>query len=108
ERLVAIVSLYLLINYAICTLAMVALRRRDPGAARPFRAWGYPVSAAVFLLGTLASLGLTLVGDRANALPALGLLAVGLLLQAVLRRVRRPGPPPDAQLPAARAVDRSN
>ena len=108
QRLVAIVSFYLLLNYAICTLALIALRRRDPDAARPFRAWGYPASVAVFLVGTLAFLGLTLVGDTAAALRGLGLLAVGLLLHAVLRRVRRPGQPPEAQLPAARTIDRGD
>lgn len=107
ERLVAIVSFYLLLNYAICTLALIALRRREPDRARPFRAWGYPASAVVFLAGTLAFLVLALVGDTATALAALGLLAVGLVLQLVLRRVRRPGqPPPEVPLPPARVVDR--
>lgn len=109
ERLVAIVSFYLLFNYAICTLALIALRRRNPDAARPFRAWGYPASAVVFLAGTLASLVLALVGDPKGALVAISLLAVGLALQAVLRRARRPGQPlPEAQLPAARVVDRGD
>lgn len=107
DRLVSIVSFYLLLNYAICTLALIALRRRNPDAARPFRAWGYPASAVVFLAGTLASLVLALVGDPEGALVAISLLAAGLLLQAVLRRVRRPGQPsPEVQLPAARTVDR--
>lgn len=89
ERLVAIVSFFLLLSYAISTLALIALRRREPDHPRPFRAWGYPASAVVFLVSTLAFLVLALVGDTPAALLALGLLAVGLVLQLVLRRVRR-------------------
>ena len=88
ERLVAIVAFYLLLNYAICTLALIALRRREPAAARPFRAWGYPVTAVVFVAGTLGSLGLALVGDTSSALAAIGLLVVGLIVHAVVRAMR--------------------
>src|ERR1044071_5883356 len=79
ERLVAIVAFSLLLNYAICTLALIALRRREPAAARPFRAWGYPVTAVVFVAGTLGSLGLALVGDTSSALAALGLLVARVI-----------------------------
>jgi len=85
ERLVAIVAFYLLLNYAICTLALIALRRREPALVRPFRAWGYPASAVVFVAGTLAFLVLALVGDTATALAAIGLLAAGLGVRAVHR-----------------------
>lgn len=87
ERLVAIVAFYLLLNYAICTFALIALRRREPGLARPFRAWGYPATAIVFVAGTLASLALALIGDTATALAAIGLLAVGVAIHAVRRAI---------------------
>jgi APA family basic amino acid/polyamine antiporter len=88
EWLVAIVAFYLLLNYAICTLALIALRRREPAVARPFRAWGYPVTAVVFVAGTLGFLVLALVGDPRSALFAIGLLIVGLIVHAVARAMR--------------------
>jgi len=83
-----IVAFFLLVNYAICTLALIALRRREPTVARPFRAWGYPVTAVVFVTGTLGFLVLALVGDPRSALFAIGVLIVGLIVHAVVRAMR--------------------
>jgi len=88
ERLIAIASFFLAVNYAICCLALVALRRREPDAARPFRAWGYPWSAAIVVAGALAFLAGAMIGDTTNTLAALGLLAVGLLGYATIWRGR--------------------
>jgi basic amino acid/polyamine antiporter, APA family len=88
DRLVAIVAFYLLLNYAICTLGLFALRRREPAVPRPYRAWGYPASAAIFVAGTLAFLVLALVGDTLSALAALGLLAIGAVIHGVHRRLQ--------------------
>jgi basic amino acid/polyamine antiporter, APA family len=88
EWLVAIVAFYLLLNYAICTLALIVLRRREPTVARPFRAWGYPVTAVVFVAGTLGFLVLALIGDPRSALFAIGLLIAGLIVHAVVRAMR--------------------
>lgn len=108
-RLVAITSVYLALNYAVACLALVVLRRREPSLSRPVRAWGYPWSAAIVIVGAVAFLTGVVIADTRSAVIALGLLAVGLLLQVVLRRVRRLGPPPpEAPLPAARVVDRSD
>ncbi|HEX2689420.1 MAG TPA: APC family permease [Kofleriaceae bacterium] len=88
QRLIAMTSFFLAVNYAICCLALVALRRREPATARPFRAWGYPWSAAIVVAGALALLVGALIGDTISALEATGLLAVGLFGHAVHRRVR--------------------
>jgi APA family basic amino acid/polyamine antiporter len=88
ERLIAIASFFLAVNYAICCLALIALRRREPDTVRPFRAWGYPWSAAIVVVGALAFLTGTLVGDSTDALAALGLLAVGLVGYATIWRER--------------------
>jgi APA family basic amino acid/polyamine antiporter len=87
-RLVAMTAFFLAFNYAVCTLALVALRRREPATARPFRAWGYPWSAAIVIAGALAFLVGAVVGDTTGALSAAGALALGLLIYAVRRRWR--------------------
>jgi len=88
QRLVAMASFFLAANYAVCCLALVVLRRREPGLARPFRAWGYPWSAGIVLAGAAVFLIGVLAGDTANGLAALGLLAVGLIGRRLVRSVR--------------------
>jgi APA family basic amino acid/polyamine antiporter len=88
ERLVAMTAFFLAFNYAVCTLALVALRRREPAAERPFRAWGYPWSAAIVIAGALAFLGGAVVGDTTGTVIAVGTLALGLIWYAVSRRLR--------------------
>jgi APA family basic amino acid/polyamine antiporter len=36
--------------YALSCLAVIVLRQREPGLARPYRTWGYPVTPVVFIL----------------------------------------------------------
>jgi APA family basic amino acid/polyamine antiporter len=88
ERLVGLVAFYLSLNYAICSLALVALRRREPAAPRPFRAWGYPWTAGLVVVGALAFLISALIGKTSQSLAALALLVPGLVVHAVLRTRR--------------------
>jgi len=91
QRLVAIVSFYLAANYVVCCLALFVLRRNEPALARPFRAWGYPWSAAVVLVGAAAFLVGAAVGDSPNAAGALALLAFGFAVRAVAGARTRSG-----------------
>jgi basic amino acid/polyamine antiporter, APA family len=70
----------------VCCLALIVLRRREPGRARPFRAWGYPWSAALVLAGAAAFLIGAAVGDTINAAGAIGLLLFGLLIRRGFER----------------------
>ena len=95
QQLIALASVFLAANYVVSCLALVVLRRREPGLARPFRAWGYPWSAGIVLVGAVAFLGGVLIGDTASALKAIGLLALGLAGRALLveRSGKRVAPP---------------
>jgi APA family basic amino acid/polyamine antiporter len=84
KDLIALASVFLAANYAVCCLALIVLRRREPGTARPFRAWGYPWSAAIVVAGAVVFLIGMLVNDPQSALKALGLLALGLIGRAVV------------------------
>jgi APA family basic amino acid/polyamine antiporter len=84
QNLIALASVFLAVNYCVCCLALVVLRRREPGLARPFRAWGYPWSAAVVVVGAVVFLAGVLVNDTASAVKATGLLALGLAGRAVV------------------------
>jgi len=87
QQLVALVSCFLAANYCLCCIALVVLRRREPNLPRPFRAWGYPYSAAIVVAGAIVFLGGVLIGDTRNGLIALGLLAGGFLLKLLSRQV---------------------
>ena len=84
QRLVAVASFFLAVNYCVCCLALFVLRRREPLLPRPFKAWGYPWSAGIVLVGAVAFLGGVLWGDTRTALVAVGLLLAGLLGGALL------------------------
>ena len=79
QKLVAVAAFFLAVNYCVCCLALIVLRRREPRLERPFRAWGYPWSAGIVLIGAAAFLTGVLLGDTRTALVAMGLLAAGLL-----------------------------
>jgi APA family basic amino acid/polyamine antiporter len=84
QDLIALASVFLAVNYSACCLALLVLRRREPGLARPFRTWGYPWSAGIVVVGAVVFLAGMLVSDTASAVKALGLLALGLAGRAVL------------------------
>jgi basic amino acid/polyamine antiporter, APA family len=86
QTLIALASVFLAVNYCVSCLALVVLRRREPGTVRPFRAWGYPWTAAIVVVGAVVFLAGVLVGDMASAVKAAGLLAVGLAGRAVAGR----------------------
>ncbi len=98
---------FALINYTgfavvlfsgLAVAAVFVLRRREPAAERPFRAWGYPVTPAVFTMASIAILGNALWTDLAKPLvsdlpfgpSAAGLLVVaaGLPVYVLFRRRR--------------------
>jgi APA family basic amino acid/polyamine antiporter len=86
QRLIAMTSFFLAANYALCCVALIVLRRREPDVARPYRAWGYPWSVWLVCAGSVIFLLGTLAGDMFNGLAALGLLAIGLIGRALFTR----------------------
>ena len=77
--------------------AVFALRRSRPDAPRPYRAWGYPVVPALFILASLALVGNTLIEKPREALIGLGFLALGLPAYAYWRRQSRGADGPGAR-----------
>jgi APA family basic amino acid/polyamine antiporter len=47
----------------VAVSALFVLRRREPNAERPFRAWGYPIAPAIFSLASLAIVANALWSD---------------------------------------------
>lgn len=59
-------------------VAIFVLRARRPDAHRPYRAWGYPVVPAIYVLGSLALVWNTLIERPGASIAGLGLVALGL------------------------------
>jgi len=80
------VFFYVLLYFTGIT-SLFLLRWREPELERPVRAWGYPLSAAVVWLGSLAFLLSAAIGDSTNSLIAAGLIALSLPAQLLSRRL---------------------
>jgi len=90
QRLIAMTSFFLAANYTVCCVALVVLRRREPGLPRPYRAWGYPWSVWLVTVVSITFLVGMLMGDILNGIASLGLLALGLCGRALFTRKASP------------------
>lgn len=75
ERVITVLAFFFVGNYALSFISLFVLRRREPMRERPYRAWGYPWTTALGLLGSIFFLLGAVWGDRENSVYALLLLA---------------------------------
>jgi APA family basic amino acid/polyamine antiporter len=72
-------------------LGVIKLRITQPDLPRPYRAWGYPVTPAIFLLMTGFMMYYLLIERPVQSLLGILMMVSGLLVYAVFRK--RPGRP---------------
>ena len=75
DKVIAVVAFFFVANYALSFISVFVLRRREPLKERPYRAWGYPFTTALALLGSIAFLAGAVASDTRNSIYALILLA---------------------------------
>lgn len=85
DSILAVIAFFFVVSYAISFLSVFVLRGREPERARPYRAWGYPWTTGLSLVGSLAFLISSLVSNK-NSLYALGLLALSYPTYLLLKR----------------------
>ncbi len=73
---IKILAFFFVANYALSFISVFVLRRREPDRERPYRAWGYPWTTALVLLGSVLFLVGAVANDTRNSLYALLLLGV--------------------------------
>ena len=78
ENIVTVAAFFVASIYCLNYVAVFTLRRREPAAQRPFRAWGYPWSTGIVLLGSFLFLVAAIHGDPVDALRAFVLLAISV------------------------------
>jgi len=80
------------IFFGLTALALIVLRRKYPDAPRPYRAWGYPVVPALFLLISAAVVVNVFVMSFTKSLVGLVIILAGLPLYAFTKaRTRNHG-----------------
>jgi amino acid transporter len=82
--------------YALAVAAVFVLRRTQPGLARPYRTWGYPVVPILFLLASVGMVLNALWTDPVNTGITFGIIIAGIpayLAWTAWGRSRAPGPP---------------
>jgi APA family basic amino acid/polyamine antiporter len=75
EKVITVLAFFFVANYALSFISVFVLRRREPDKERPYRAWGYPWTTALALLGSIAFLIGAIASDTQNSVYALLLLA---------------------------------
>ena len=71
--------------YAMAVAAVFVFRKKRPDLVRPYRAWGYPVVPALFLLASVAMVVNELATDTKNTAVTLGIILVGIPVYYVWR-----------------------
>jgi len=74
ERVIAMLSFFFVANYTLSYASLFVLRKREPNMPRPYRAWGYPWTTGIALVGSVLFLGGSVITDQHNAPLALLLL----------------------------------
>lgn len=85
EVLLAVAAFLGLATDSLVYLSVFVLRRRDPGAERPYRAVGYPVLPGIVLAGAWILLIVYVAGNTMSSLYSIGIL---LLLYPAFRLIR--------------------
>lgn len=87
ERVIAMLAFFFVTNYLLSFISLFLLRRNDPELPRPYRAWGYPWTTALALLGSIGFLIEAVREDRTNSLLTLVALACSYPVYRVLKSV---------------------
>jgi APA family basic amino acid/polyamine antiporter len=89
DKVITVLAFFFVANYTLSFISVFVLRRREPEKERPYRAWGYPFTTALALIGSVLFLAGAIAGDTRNSVYALLLLAVSYPLFRLLRLTRK-------------------
>lgn len=82
-----------LVFYALTTIGLFVLRVKQPEVPRPYKAIGYPVLPALYILSAAAVAAILLVADKTRAQALSGLVVVLLGVPVYFLTLRRGGTP---------------
>ena len=88
ERVITVLAFFFVANYVLSFISLFVLRWREPEKPRPYRAWGYPVTPALALIGSVLFLAGAVAADTRNSIYALLLLAVSYPVFRVMKLLK--------------------
>lgn len=86
EAVLSYAGILLTLSTLLTVAGVYVLRRREPGLARPYRTWGYPVTPALYIALNAWILFFVAAANPAAALASVATLAMGLGLALLSRR----------------------
>lgn len=89
DRVLQYTTFAIVVTTIVDTSALYVLRFRDPSRPRPYRAAGYPIVPALYVLANIAIAISMLVATTADSLTSLGVLLAGAPIYAVFAAVQR-------------------
>ena len=87
DRVIAMLAFFFVTNYLLSFISLFILRSREPHLPRPYRAWGYPWTTALALLGSIAFLFEAVREDPKNSYLTLLALACSYPVYRLLKFV---------------------
>ena len=78
-----------LLFYVLSILGIFRLRRTRPDAVRPYRAFGYPIVPALYVVGATTIVAMLFIYRPQTTWPGLVIVLLGLPVYFVLRRSKR-------------------
>lgn len=88
ERVITVCAFFFVANYVLSFISLFVLRRREPDKPRPYRAWGYPFTPGLALIGSILFLAGAIYADRENSVYALVLLAASYPVFRLLKLLK--------------------
>jgi APA family basic amino acid/polyamine antiporter len=86
DQLTDMIIFAVFIYYGATTLGVFILRKKMPGAPRPYKVWGYPIVPAIVILFSVAFFVNTIISRPREAAIGMGLMLTGVPLWWWFRR----------------------
>ncbi|MCC7018026.1 MAG: hypothetical protein IT564_12600, partial [Rhodospirillales bacterium] len=75
-----------LLFYVVTIIALFVLRKKEPNTARPYKAWGYPIIPALYIIITSLICIDLLIFDFKNSVIGIGIIALGIPVYYIFRK----------------------
>jgi basic amino acid/polyamine antiporter, APA family len=85
QIVLAVTAFFFVAQYGLVFLSLFILRRKEPAASRPFRAWGHPWTTGLVLVFSVAFLVANVFADTRNSIYSLLLVALSWPVYRMIR-----------------------